>query len=242
MTPTALQESVITIGVDVDTQIAFAEGNLRVPMSPAIRENIGKISRALRMKIGSVDSHAFDAWEFKENGGPFPSHAVKGTPDWLKIPETQTARTRFVPMSNGNLVTGETHQGEGVRRYDRQEFTNEVRAGVTTLFEKEVYSLFSNPNAEPFIEALVQQIEQELHITRDQILFAVYGFCTGKYCVDDAALGLKSRGYRTAIVEDATAPLNINSKGEPQDGKEVTRQLAKDNGIEILQTSDLLTA
>lgn len=242
MTTTVLKQDPVIVGVDVDTQVAFAEGNLKVPMSPEVRENIGRISRTIRMTVGSVDSHAFDSWEFQENGGPFPSHAVKGTPDWLKISETQTAKTRFIPMSNGNLVTGETCKDEGNREYGPQEFGNEVRAGVRSIFEKEIYSLFSNPNAEVFIEALVQQIEQELHITRDKILFAVYGFCTGKYCVDHAALGLRSRGYRTAIIEDATAPLNIDENGQPQNGKEVTRQLAKDNDIEIIQTAELLAA
>jgi len=55
--------------------------------------------------IGSVDSHAWDAWEFasSEARGPngekpgFPDHCVKGTPGWLKVTGTLPPRFRFLP-------------------------------------------------------------------------------------------------------------------------------------------------
>jgi hypothetical protein len=94
--------------------------------------------------------------------------------------------------------------------------------------------MFANPNADAFIKRLTEKISS------DEILFAVYGYCTGGYCVDAAALGLKERGYNVAIVEDATASLNISNQGAQQNGAKVTRSMANEKGILLLKTSDLL--
>src|SRR5690348_23021 len=95
--------------VDVDVQRDFCEpsGALYVKGSPndvfraltrfAVREGIPI--------LGSVDSHAWDAWEFasSSNSGPngerpnFPDHCVKGTPGWLKVDGTLPQRFRFIP-------------------------------------------------------------------------------------------------------------------------------------------------
>ena len=130
------------IGVDVDTQKDFANENgaLFVPAELSVRKNIALLSQSGIPTIGSVDSHAYDAWEFEENGGPFPAHCVKGTEGSLKIPETTQAKTRFIPMSEGHLVVGENLAGAGNRRYDASLFADEVmRKGVNGIFEKEVY-------------------------------------------------------------------------------------------------------
>lgn len=235
----------VIIGMDVDTEGDFAneDGALYVPAAPEVRPNLERITDSIRIKIACVDSHSHDAWEFLANGGPFPEHCVKGTAGWLRIPETNKGPTRFIPMSNGGVVIGESKAGEGNREYNADFFASEVvDQGVTGIFEKEVYSMFANPNAAEFIEAIVQKLESERNITRDQILFAVYGYCTGGYCVDAAAEGLRERGYRTAIVEDATAPLNINNLGQPQDGAEVTRKTAAEKNIHIVTTDELIQA
>ncbi len=237
-----LAQGGVIVGVDVDTQHDFATegGTLYVPTSDTVKANLATLVDNIRYRIGSVDSHAFDAWEFQTNGGPFPEHCMKGTSGWLKIPATQRGHQRFIPMSQGNVVTGESVRGEGNRIYGPEQFADEVvHQGVTGLFEKEVYSLFANPNAQNFIEALVQKLQAERNITREQILFAVYGHCTGGYCVDGAAEGLREQGYNTAIIEDATAPLDISQAGKPQDGAEVTRLNALQNDIHILQTHSL---
>lgn len=238
-----IEQGGIVIGVDVDTQRDFARegGALYVPTSEAVKANLRKLTEALRIKIGSVDSHAFDAWEFQENGGPFPVHCLKGSEGWLKIAETQKGPTRFVPMGDGHMVIGEDVRGGGNRAYGPDEFATEVvDKGVTGLFEKEVYSMFANPNAEAFISAVIRRIETERSLSRDQVLFAVYGHCTGGYCVDAAAEGLREQGYRTAIVEDATAPLNISQSGQAQDGAKVTRLNAAKKNIHVLRTDDVL--
>lgn len=230
------------MSVSVDEQIGFAHetGGLYAPTDPSVRNNIKAISEKARYCIGCADSHAYDSWEFAENGGPFPGrHCEKGTLDWLRIPEARGDRTRFVPVSNGNLLIGEAFPGAGNRGYGPEQFANEVvENGVAGIFEKDAYSVFTNPNAEPFIEAVVRRIAERRGITRDKILFALHGYCTGGYCVDAFAKELKDRGYSTAIIEDACAPLNIDHHGKPQNGVEATRLMAKKRNIFVLHTKD----
>src|SRR5580698_5199679 len=142
--------------VDVDVQYDFCEpsGALYVPGSPndTYRELTRfAVSRGIPI-LGSVDSHAWDAWEFasSETRGPagekpgFPDHCVKGTPGWLKVTGTLPPRFRFVP----NVETA--HVGFIIA---------ELLRGATqaVYFEKEVYSLFANPLAEPFVAHLMAQ-------------------------------------------------------------------------------------
>lgn len=71
--------------VDVDTQHDFVDptGALYVPSEPGVREAIATALREAQQAgdpiVGSVDSHAYDAWEFADNGGPFPSHCIKNS-------------------------------------------------------------------------------------------------------------------------------------------------------------------
>ncbi len=222
------------IGVDTDTQFDFVDpaGALYVPAPKGVSENLQTLSKSLQQKIGSVDSHAFDSWEFNTNKGDFPPHCVKGEPGWTRVPETRTGKTRFVPISKGHLQIGESIQGEGNRDYDEEKFAQEVvRQGVTGIFEKEVYSAFSNPNAEKFIQAVVDEVGGV-----KKAVFAVYGYCTGGFCVDAFAEGLRERGYQTAIVEDAVAPIG----GE--EGAAITRKNAKEKQIALITTQKVLEA
>lgn len=198
--------------VDVDTQFDFVDpgGSLYVP-APAgttdtIAEHLRRASAEGTPILGSVDSHAYDAWEFQANGGPFPPHCVKGTAGWLRVFPDLPARTRFVPMQAltpqvRNLV-GEATQGEGPRTQDAVALAAEAQGGVALYFEKEVYSLFSNPVAEPVIAALVAAMGGP-----DAVVFDVLGYCTGGYCVDAAAQGLVERGYNVRVLSAATAAI-----------------------------------
>src|SRR5262249_38137514 len=142
--------------------------------------------------LGSVDSHAWDAWEFKSSAsvGPggarpeFPDHCVKGTPGWLKVDGTLPRRFRFIPNVPDAPIDS---------------LVQEVVAGATqgVYFEKEVYSLFANPLAEPFLEKLTRAAGAPLQ-------FLVYGVATD-YCIKAAALGLAQRGYSTTLLTDAVA-------------------------------------
>ena len=176
--------------VDVDTQRDFCApgGALFVPGAPAVMDRVRALVRhALAdeggLLVGSVDTHDFTAWEFEANGGPFPPHCVKGTPGWLKVPGTLPDRATFVP----NLP-------EGSPAWRVPEGSESV------LFEKEVYSLFANPVAEPTLDALLAARGR----TRSDVEAVVFGVATD-YCVKAAALGLAERGYRVRVVADAIA-------------------------------------
>ena len=69
-------------------------------------------------------------------------------------------------------------------------------------FEKEVYSLFSNPVAELIIADLVARLGG-----KDNVVFDVIGYCTGGYCVDGAVEGLIERGYTVRVLSYATAAI-----------------------------------
>jgi nicotinamidase/pyrazinamidase len=184
------------IFVDVDVQNDFCEpsGALFVKGSPndLYRALTRHAVRAGVPILGSVDSHAWDAWEFASNDrlGPegakpnFPDHCVKGTPGWLKVQGTLPPRFRFLPNAEGVPFAA---------------VIDEVVAGKTqgVYFEKEVYSLFANPLAERFLAELVAKIGASPELI-------VYGVATD-YCVKAAALGLAERGYRTTLVTDAVA-------------------------------------
>lgn len=163
--------------IDVDTQWDFCApgGALFVRGAPAAMGPCARLVEAAVAQgaplLGSVDSHAHDAWEFatNQNVGPrgekpgFPPHCVKGTPGWLKLPETLPARFYFVPV---------VPDVEAAAR---------IPAGTQAVyFEKEVYSLFANPNAVAVLDA---------RIPEGPVDFVVFGVATD-YCVRAAALGL----------------------------------------------------
>lgn len=203
--------------VDVDTQADFVDprGALYVPAEVHVRERIAAVLSEAESAgdpiLGSVDSHAYDAWEFAPNGGPFPPHCVKGTPGWLRVWHDRPARTRFIPMQQvvgqggsegvANLV-GERREGAGPRLLDAAALAAEAREGVGLYFEKEVYSLFANPVAAPVIARLVESLGGPA-----EVVFEVIGYCTGGYCVDAAAQGLRERGYRVRVLDAATAAI-----------------------------------
>jgi nicotinamidase/pyrazinamidase len=198
--------------VDVDSQFDFIDraGALHVQASPSVPAAIGRhlehAAAAGDPIVGSVDSHAYDAWEFSANGGPFPAHCVKGTPGWLRVFPGVPARTRLVPLqvvegAVRNLV-GEAVQGEGTRVLDAAALAAEATAGVGLYFEKEVYSLFANPTAAPVLAALVARLGG-----KDNVRFDVVGYCTGGYCVDAAAVGLRELGYRVRVLAEGTAAI-----------------------------------
>ncbi len=205
--------------VDVDTQHDFVRpsGALHVPSQEGVEDAIEMLLREAEVDgdpiLGSVDSHAYDAWEFEANGGPFPAHCVKGTPGWLRVHPGLPARTRFVPMQVlapgvRNLV-GEAVQGEGAREQDAATLAGEALAGVGLYFEKEVYSLFDNPAAASVVAALVEAMGGP-----GAVLFDVIGYCTGGFCVDAAALGLAQRGYTVRVLSAATAPIGGHKGAE----------------------------
>jgi len=213
--------SAIFIDVDVQRDFCAADGALFVQGSPneAFR---GLTQWALEQRIpiiGSVDSHAYDAWEFasNDNVGPdgqnpgFPDHCIKGTPGWLKVDGTLAERFRFVPNVNGVDVAA---------------LVGEVKSSRTQAlyFEKEVYSMFANPLAEPFLQELCRQLDEPPR-------FYVYGVATD-YCVKAATLGLRERDYETVLIRDAIA-------GITPDGVEAAMTEMRDAGVTFQTVADV---
>lgn len=214
--------------VDVDTQSDFCAlgGALFVSGAPAAMPACARlVARAVAdgaLLVGSVDSHAHDAWEFATNGnrGPagedprFPPHCVKGTPGWLKLPETLPARFYFVPVVPDERAAARVPPGT-----------------QAVYFEKEVYSLFANPNAAPVLDALAPAGPLE---------FVVFGVATD-YCVRAAALGLLGwiadrparAGSRVVVAADAIAA--VTDEG----GAAAVRELAA-AGVALSTTDALL--
>lgn len=203
--------------VDVDTQWDFCDpqGALVVPGAMAALEGCrALVRRAVErgdLLVGSVDTHDFTAWEYQANGGPFPVHCRKGTRGWLKMDGTLPERAVFVP----NLGVGERPWS--------------VPEGATAvLFEKEVYSLFANPQAEVVLDHLLAR----RGLSRGEVTAVVFGVATD-YCVKAAALGLRERGFDVEVVEDAIA-------GVAPDSTEAALSQMIQAGCRLVRTRSLL--
>ena len=204
-----MSDSHRTVLIDVDTQHDFCarDGALFVPGADALADTFGAlIARAIAVGapiVGSVDSHAFDAWEFEgaPEAGPsgerpgFPAHCVKGTSGWLKLSATLAPRARFVPnvkIERDTLASLAT-----------------AHAPQQLLLEKEVYSLFANPNAEAILEHVLGTPARPAR-------FLVFGVALD-YCVRAATLGLIEWLARTGragevwLVRDATASVDARN-------------------------------
>lgn len=202
--------------VDVDTQVDFTspDGALYVPAPRATSTNLReRLTRASERGsgyvaiIGSVDSHAYDAWEFVTNGGPFPPHCVKGRPGWCRTFYELPSRQRFVPMGapedgRVSMHVGEREEGRGARVLDAEALVVEALEGVGLYFEKEVYSLFSNRLADPVLAALVSKLGGP-----HAVMFDVIGYCAGGYCVDAAVEGLLQRGFQATVLAGSCAAI-----------------------------------
>ncbi len=182
----------ILVDVDVQNDFCDPKGALHVSGSPnaLFRELVRTAAEARVPILGSVDSHAYDAWEFASSParGPagekpgFPDHCVKGTWGWLKVEGTLPSRFRFAPCVPGIEVGP---------------LASELASGATQAlyFEKEVYSLFVNPNAEGVLRALGEAAPDTLELW-------VFGVATD-YCVKAAVLGLRERGLDAVLIQDA---------------------------------------
>lgn len=216
--------------VDVDTQVDFCspDGALFVSGADHLHGSFIELF-ALATEHGSsilssVDSHAFDAWEFAgaPSAGPrgerpnFPPHCVKGTPGWLKLPGTLAPRVRFIP----NVAL----------RHDELRAAAQTNAPQQLVLEKEVYSFFANPNAELVLDELTRG--------GGPTRFFVFGVALD-YCVRAAALGLedwlgrRNREGEVWLVVDATASVT------PEGGKRALEEL-EDRHIKLRTVAEVV--
>jgi nicotinamidase/pyrazinamidase len=216
-----------TVLIDVDTQFDFCDpkGALHVRgaerLGDAFRALVGRAVEAGVPILASADSHAFDAWEFEgaPEPGPngerpgFPPHCVKGTAGWLKVPGTLAPRARFVP----NTQLAGVELARLATAHDPQQL----------VLEKEVYSLFANPNADRLLHVVAPEGAR----------FVVFGVALD-YCVKAATLGLVdwlARGRRgeVLLVQDATVPVDAGSVAAVLD-------TCREKGARLIDTRDAL--
>jgi nicotinamidase/pyrazinamidase len=169
------------VRLDIDTQHDFCHprGALYVPGAERVIPKVAALNRDARERrivlLGSVDAHDYASAEFDRNGGPWPVHCVKGTWGQLKVEELLVDRFRMIPP-------------------DPVDVAAKLDPGWAALyFEKDHYSVFSNPN-----------FERVLSLLGPALRFQVYGVATD-YCVKAAALELASRGHEVGVVLDACA-------------------------------------
>jgi nicotinamidase/pyrazinamidase len=173
---------------DVDTQIDFvlATGKLAVPDAeqavPAMARLVAAAREAGIVHVASADDHELTDPEL--SGEPdfrntYPPHCLRGTRGAQKIPETEQldplplGALPFPPGLVPGLIEG------------RREI----------LLLKKNFDVFTNPNAEPLLDAL----------DPDEIV--VFGVATD-VCDDAAIRGFLRRGRRVCFVEDAARGLD----------------------------------
>lgn len=207
--------------IDIDTQIDFMSeaGALYVPGAAKIVPNIkALLEKAITdptgILIGSLDAHEFYSAEFQENGGAFPRHCVRGTVGQLKLPELTPERMLIFSHSDSWM---RNHYNEIYR-------ANKGAQGY--YFEKDEFSLFSNPGA----DELISEFVVPEGIKAAEVL--IFGVATD-FCVRDAAFSFAHRGYKTAVVRDAIAGV------EPAAVDDTLHEFWK-RGIQLVWTKDVL--
>ena len=173
---------------DVDTQVDFMlpDGKLYVPgaeqTAPAMKRLVDAARRAGIVHVASADDHELTDPEISSDPdfqNTYPPHCLRGTRGAEKVRETAQVDPLplgLVPFPPG-LVPGLV---EGRRE---------------VLLLKKNFNVFTNPNAEPVLEAL----------DPDEVV--LFGVATD-VCDDAAILGLLQRGRRVTFVEDAARGLD----------------------------------
>ena len=173
---------------DVDTQVDFMlpHGKLYVGGAeetiPAMKRLVEAARAAGLVHVASADDHELTDPEISnapDFTNTYPPHCLRGTRGAQKIPETEQddplpfASLPIPPGLVPGLIDG------------RREF----------LLLKKNFDVFTNPNAEPLLEAL----------DPDEVV--VFGVATD-VCDDAAIRGLLRRGRRVLFVEDAARGLD----------------------------------
>jgi nicotinamidase/pyrazinamidase len=173
---------------DVDTQVDFMlpEGKLYVPGAEETVPAMARLVKAAReagvTHVASADDHELTDPEISNEPdwlNTFPPHCLRGTTGADRIAETSQEDPLplgLVPYPPG-LVPGLI---DGRREL---------------LFLKKNFDVFTNPNAQPVVEAL----------DPDEVI--LFGVATD-VCDDAAIRGLLQRGRRVRFVEDAARGLD----------------------------------
>jgi nicotinamidase/pyrazinamidase len=198
---------------DVDTQVDFMlpEGKLYVPgaeeTAPAMARLVGAAREAGIVHVASADDHELTDPEISDEPdfqNTYPPHCLRGTRGAQKVPETEQEDPlplSLVPFPPG-LVPGL------------------VRDCREILLLKKNFNVFTNPNADPLLDAL------------DPDRIVVFGVATD-VCDDAAIRGFLQRGRRVVFVEDAARGLD--------EGRVAACTAAwREGGVEFATVDDVL--
>jgi nicotinamidase/pyrazinamidase len=173
---------------DVDTQVDFMlpDGKLYVPSAEETITAMRRLVEAARdaglVHVASADDHELTDPEISDEPdfrNTYPPHCLRGTTGAEKIPETKQddpLPLALLPYPPG-LVPGLL---EGRREI---------------LLLKKNFNVFTNPNADPLLDAL------------DPEEIVVFGVATD-VCDDAAIRGFLQRGRKVRFVEDAARGLD----------------------------------
>jgi nicotinamidase/pyrazinamidase len=200
---------------DVDTQVDFMEpsGKLYVPtareVAPAMEQLVDAARAAGIVHVASADDHELNDPEISASPdfrNTYPPHCLRGTRGAEKIIETKQRDPlplSLVPFPPG-LVPGM------------------VQGRREILLLKKNYSVFTNPNTEPLLEAL----------DPDEIV--VFGVATD-VCNDAAIRGFLLRGRRVRFVEDA-------SRGLDEDRVAACTTAWREQGVEFSTAEEVIAS
>jgi nicotinamidase/pyrazinamidase len=177
-----------TVLWDVDTQVDFMlpHGKLYVPGAeetiPAMRRLVEAARAAGVVHVASADDHELSDPEIADDAdfqNTYPPHCLRGTTGAEKIPETKQVDPlplALLPYPPGLIPA----LVEGHREL---------------LLLKKNFNVFTNPNADPLLDAL------------DPEEIVVFGVATD-VCDDAAIRGFLQRGRKARFVEDAARGLD----------------------------------
>jgi nicotinamidase/pyrazinamidase len=198
---------------DVDTQVDFMlpEGKLYVPQAeetiPAMKRLVEAAREAGIVHVASADDHELTDPEITDEPdfhNTFPPHCLRGTRGAQKIPETEQRDPlplSLVPFPPG-LVPG-------------------LLAGQReVLLLKKNFNVFTNPNADPLLDAL------------DPAEIVVFGVATD-VCDDAAIRGFLQRGRRVRFVEDA-------ARGLDEERTRACTTAWREGGVEFTSADDVV--
>jgi nicotinamidase/pyrazinamidase len=189
---------------DVDTQVDFMlpHGKLYVPgaeeTAPAMRGLVEAARAAGIRHVASADDHELTDPEISlepDYSNTFPPHCLRGTPGAERVRETKQEDP--LPLS---LVP-----------YPPGLVPKLVEEKREILLLKKNFNVFTNPNAEPLLDAL----------DPDEIV--LFGVATD-ICDDAAIRGFLQRGRKVTFVEDA-------ARGLDEDRVSVCTEAWRDAGV-----------
>lgn len=169
--------------VDVQRDFMLPGGNLYVPGAEKLLPNIRRLTDAARQGRVFLVSHGCFHTPDDPEFKTFPPHCVMGTAGSELVPEALCEKVARVPNEAAAKLP------EDLNTYQQ------------ILLEKQTLNIFESRHADTLLKRLGTQPE-----------FVVFGVVT-EYCVSFAVKGLRERGRRVAVVQDAIETLK-KEKGD----------------------------